>query len=226
MAVSYNTRRARITAGAGAIIAAGALAAGFAGQPAEGYADGVVPTYDEVASNGAEADAAYSDAGAPTDDNGGQLGEADEQGSDQPQDEQAVADQVGAQAAPDQSEQAAGTDVGSACLALSVPGSYDTSAAQALLDRVNEIRAEAAADGLTDYMTGEAVTGAPLSWSTGLEHAAQVRAAEASLDFSHERPDGTGDVLGSGGPFASEGTVVEAENLAQSSDAASALELW
>ena len=226
MAVSYNTRRARITAGAGAIIAAGALAAGFAGQPAEGYADGVVPTYDEVASNGAEADAAYSDAGAPTDDNGGQLGEADEQGSDQPQDEQAAADQVGAQAAPDQSGQAARTDAGSACLALSVPGSYDTSAAQALLDRVNEIRAEAAAEGLTDYMTGEAVTGAPLSWSTGLEHAAQVRAAEASLDFSHERPDGTGDVLGSGGPFASEGTVVEAENLAQSSDAASALELW
>ena len=198
MAVSYNTRRARITAGAGAIIAAGALAAGFAGQPAEGYADEAEPEYTTVNDGDASTvdSISYSNVSTPADNNGEQQDETGEQGS------------------------------ASTCLTLSVPGSYDTSAAQALLDRVNEIRAEAASEGLTDYATGEAVTGAPLSWSTGLEHAAQVRAAEASLDFSHERPDGSGTVLGADGPFASEGTVVEAENLVQGSDAASALELW
>ena len=61
--------------------------------------------------------------------------------------------------------------------AKTVSGTYDAAGAKALLDRVNEIRAEVGVD--------------PVTWSDTLAVAAQTRAAEVSVSFGHTRPDGT-----------------------------------
>lgn len=47
-------------------------------------------------------------------------------------------------------------------------------------DALNDVNAERTANGLT-----------PLTWNTGLEQAAEVRAQECLTDFSHTRPDGS-----------------------------------
>ena len=105
---------------------------------------------------------------------------------------------------------------------LAIRGSYDATAAQALLDRINAIRAEAAQEGLT--IDGEPVSGTPLIWSTDLERVAQIRAAEASFSFSHERPNGTSTVYNKeGNAFCME---VLDENLAWYPSAEEALESW
>ena len=217
MNASQTTRRTLVSAGAGAIIAAGALAAGIATQPYPALAEDA--TYDTVAS-----DVSYSDVAA--DDDSASAGDT---ADDAQQTNQSTADDAGAQDAPTFSA-ASGAPTATAskpCLALSVPGSFDTTQAEALLGRINEIRAEAAAEGLVDYESGAAVTGAPLTWSTGLEQMAQTRAVEASYSFSHSRPDGSGTVLDTNGPLvAGANPTVLAENLAQASDTASALELW
>ena len=218
MNASQTTRRMLASAGAGAIIAAGALAAGIATQPYPALAEDA--TYDTVAS-----DASYSDVAA--DDDSASAG--DTAADDAQQANQSTDAGAGAQDAPTFSA-ASGAPTATAskpCLALSVPGSFDTTQAEALLGRINEIRTEAAAEGLVDYESGAAVTGQPLTWSTGLEQLAQVRAAEASYSFSHTRPDGSGTVLDTNGPLvAGANPTVLAENLAQASDTASALELW
>ncbi len=218
MNASQTTRRTLASAGAGAIIAAGALVAGIAAQPYPALAENA--TYDTVAS-----DVSYSDVAAS--DNGASAG--DTAAADAQQTNQSTADDAGAQDAPTFSA-ASGAPTATAskpCLALSVPGSFDTTQAEALLGRINEIRAEAATEGLVDYESGVAVTGAPLTWSTGLEQMAQTRAVEASYSFSHTRPDGSGTVLDTNGPLvAGANPTVLAENLAQASDTASALELW
>lgn len=217
MNVSQTTRRTLVSAGAGAIIAAGALAAGIATQPYPALAEDA--TYDTVAS-----DVSYSDVAA--DDDSASAG--DTAADDAQQADQSTAG-AGAQDTPTFSA-ASGAPAATAsksCLALSVPGSFDTTQAEALLGRINEIRTEAAAEGLVDYESGAAVTGAPLTWSTGLEQMAQTRAVEASYSFSHTRPDGSGTVLDTNGPLvAGANPTVLAENLAQASDTASALELW
>ena len=217
MNASQTTRRTLVSAGAGAIIAAGALAAGIATQPYPALAEDA--TYDTVAS-----DVSYSDVAA--DDDSASAGDTAADNAQQA--DQSTAD-AGAQDAPTFSA-ASGAPAATAsksCLALSVPGSFDTTQAEALLGRINEIRAEAAAEGLVDYESGAAVTGAPLTWSTGLEQMAQTRAVEASYSFSHTRPDGSGTVLDTNGPLvAGANPTVLAENLAQASDTASALELW
>lgn len=56
-------------------------------------------------------------------------------------------------------------------------GSYNQSAAQEVLNICNTLRAQ---NGLS-----------PLSWSGALEEAAKIRAAEASVCWSHTRPDGS-----------------------------------
>lgn len=217
MNASQTTRRTLVSAGAGAIIAAGALAAGIATQPYPALAEDA--TYDTVAS-----DVSYSDVAA--DDDSASAGDT---ADDAQQTNQSTADDAGAQDAPTFSA-ASGAPTATAtkpCLALSMPGSFDTTQAEALLGRINEIRAEAAAEGLVDYESGAAVTGAPLTWSTGLEQMAQTRAVEASYSFSHTRPDGSGTVLDTNGPLVTGANpTVLAENLAQASDTASALELW
>ena len=209
MNASQTTRRTLVSAGAGAIIAAGALAAGIATQPYPALAEDA--TYDTVAS-----DVSYSDVAA--DDDSASAGDT---ADDAQQTNQSTADDAGAQDAPTFSA-ASGAPTATAskpCLALSVPGSFDTTQAEALLGRINEIRAEAAAEGLVDYESGAAVTGAPLTWSTGLEQMAQTRAVEASYSFSHSRPDGSGTVLDTNGPLvAGANPTVLAENLAQASD--------
>ena len=212
MNVSQTTRRTLASAGAGAIIAAGALVAGIAAQPYPVLAEDA--TYDTVAS-----DVSYSDV-APGD--GDTTADGSTPTGDTPAD-------AGTQGAPTFSAVASApaATASKSCLALSVPGSFDTTQAQALLARINEIRAEAAAEGLVDYESGVAVTGAPLTWSTGLEQMAQTRAVESSYSFSHTRPDGSGTVLDTNGPLvAGANPTVLAENLAQASDTASALELW
>ena len=216
MNASQTTRRTLTSAGAGAIIAAGALVAGIAAQPCPVLAEDA--TYDTVAS-----DVSYSDV-IPGDSDADDSMPAD----DTQQGGQNSAN-AGAQDAPTFSaaSSAPAATTSKPCLALSVPGSFDTTQAQALLARINEIRAEAAAEGLVDYESGVAVTGAPLTWSTGLEQLAQTRAVEASYSFSHSRPNGSGTVLDTNGPLvAGANPTVLAENLAQASDTASALELW
>ena len=218
MNASQTTRRMLASAGAGAIIAAGALVAGIATQPYPALAEDA--TYDTVAS-----DASYSDVAADD----GSASAGDTAADDAQQVNQSTDAGAGAQDAPTFSA-ASGAPTATAskpCLALSVPGSFDTTQAEALLGRINEIRAEAAVEGLVDYESGAAVTGAPLTWSTGLEQMAQTRAVEASYSFSHTRPDGSGTVLDTNGPLvAGANPTVLAENLAQASDTASALELW
>lgn len=70
------------------------------------------------------------------------------------------------------------------CAVVGLPGSYETSAARKLVDRVNEIRKEAADLGYVSSYT-------PVAWSDSLEYAAQIRAAEAAFGgeaLGHTRP--------------------------------------
>lgn len=62
---------------------------------------------------------------------------------------------------------------------VSVKGAYIPPKMEAVLERINAIRQEA---------MGESYT--PLEWSADLETAARLRAAEASVSFSHTRPNG------------------------------------
>lgn len=62
---------------------------------------------------------------------------------------------------------------------VSVKGTYIPPNMEAVLERINTIRQEA---------MGESYT--PLEWSADLETAARLRAAEASVSFSHTRPNG------------------------------------
>ncbi len=62
---------------------------------------------------------------------------------------------------------------------VSVKGTYIPPNMEAVLERINAIREEAMGDSYT-----------PLEWSADLETAARLRAAEASVSFSHTRPNG------------------------------------
>ena len=62
---------------------------------------------------------------------------------------------------------------------VSVKGTYIPPKMEAVLKRINTIRQEAMGDSYT-----------PLEWSADLETAARLRAAEASVSFSHTRPNG------------------------------------
>lgn len=63
---------------------------------------------------------------------------------------------------------------------VGIEGTFLTPDKQAILDRINAIRKEAADEGLvTSYV--------PIKWSTALEKTAFVRAAEASITIDHTR---------------------------------------
>ena len=111
----------------------------------------------------------------------------------------------------------------SGLVTLNLRGVYANSQTQALLDRINAIRAEAAAEGIT--VDGVPVSGTPLRLSADLTSAAELRAAEASFSFSHQRPDGSGAVM-DGGESGLTNSPISAENLALNVDAASGLESW
>ena len=84
---------------------------------------------------------------------------------------------AGAEAAPvdasaEESAPSDASETGAATVSVGIPGTYAASESQAALDRINAIRAEAAAEGIT--VDGAPVSGAPLLQSSGLEYVAQV----------------------------------------------------
>ncbi|MCD8117622.1 MAG: CAP domain-containing protein [Oscillospiraceae bacterium] len=88
---------------------------------------------------------------------------------------------------------------------VAVDGTYAAADITAVLTRVNEIRKEAYDEGLVDSYV-------EVTWSSGLEEIAQLRAAEACLNWAHTRPNGETCFT----VTASDGTSSWAENLAQS----------
>lgn len=72
------------------------------------------------------------------------------------------------------------TSASSGTTLVGIEGTFLTPDKQAILDRINAIRKEAADEGLvTSYV--------PIKWSTALEKTAFVRAAEASITIDHTR---------------------------------------
>ena len=72
------------------------------------------------------------------------------------------------------------TSTSSGTTLVGIEGTFLTPDKQAILDRINAIRKEAADEGLvTSYV--------PIKWSTALEKTAFVRAAEASITIDHTR---------------------------------------
>ena len=66
---------------------------------------------------------------------------------------------------------------------VGIKGTFETPDKQAIVDRVNAIRKEAYDEGLVDRYV-------PVKWSTSLERASRIRAAEASLLFEHAKLTG------------------------------------
>lgn len=100
------------------------------------------------------------------------------------------------------------------CAVVGLPGSYETTAARKLVDRVNEIRKEAADLGYVSSYT-------PVAWSDSLEYAAQIRAAEAAFGgeaLGHTRPSDNDS-------FSVEGAG-DLEALSWSDNAAMGVETW
>lgn len=84
------------------------------------------------------------------------------------------------------------TTASSGCTLVGVEGTY-ADGAQAALDRMNEIRKEACEEGVIDPATKKALTPEdykPLKWSSTIEEAVKIRAAEASINSSHTRTNG------------------------------------
>ncbi len=78
-------------------------------------------------------------------------------------------------------------------LIVEISGACYTETAEKILDRLNEIRLEACMEGVTDPATQKPLTEAdyqPLQWSADLEAIARLRAAEASVNEEHTRPNG------------------------------------
>lgn len=78
------------------------------------------------------------------------------------------------------------------CTFLGIEGKYITQIQEAL-DRINEIRKEACAEGVANPATNKPLTKSdyvPIQWSAGLEYIARIRAAEASLTMDHKRTNG------------------------------------
>ena len=110
----------------------------------------------------------------------------------------------------------------SGSVTVGIPGTFASSEARALLDRINAIRAEAAAEGVE--IDGVPVSGAPLTWSSDLEWAAQIRAAELVVTSDHMRPSGGGPVFYT--PNNTFGVRIVDENLGWASSAAEVVESW
>ena len=169
MSISHARRRIGIAGATAALLTSAALGMG-ATSPGAAYAD-EAPTSGE---------ATFADVGEASPETGGV----------------AVATDGAAAASPEETPAEAEPDSTGATVAVGVPGTYAASEAQAALDRINAIRAEAAAEGIT--VDGMLVSGAPLLQSSGLEYAAQLRGAECSFSPCSAaeglRPNGQGDV--------------------------------
>ena len=66
---------------------------------------------------------------------------------------------------------------------VGIAGSFEAVSKDAIVNRVNAIRREAAQEGIISRYQ-------PVKWSRGLERIAQIRAAEAMVLQDHERPNG------------------------------------
>lgn len=72
-------------------------------------------------------------------------------------------------------------------------GSYYTETADKILNRLNAIRMEACKEGVRNPVTQAPLTMddyVPLQWSSDLEAIARLRAAEATVNQAHDRPNG------------------------------------
>ncbi|MDE6214060.1 MAG: InlB B-repeat-containing protein [Lachnospiraceae bacterium] len=72
-------------------------------------------------------------------------------------------------------------------------GAYYTETADKILERLNAIRLEACKEGVTNPLTKQPLTESdyvPLVWSSDLEAIARLRAAEATVNQDHTRPNG------------------------------------
>ena len=81
------------------------------------------------------------------------------------------------------------------CVMTLIEGTFDPASVTDILNKINEYRREACAEGvrdprnpnrnltMSDYV--------PIKWSTGLEQMAMLRAAEGSIYMDHTRPNGT-----------------------------------
>lgn len=81
-----------------------------------------------------------------------------------------------------------------AYLTVYVKGQFEKPDRQALIDRINEIRREACAEGVANPADGEPMTPkdyVPLQWSYELEQICVLRASESAVLRDHVRPDGT-----------------------------------
>lgn len=78
------------------------------------------------------------------------------------------------------------------CVLVGVKGTYLSETKDEIINRINEIRKEACDEGIS--FNGVALTAKdykPLKWSSDLELIAQLRAAEATVNEYHTRPNGT-----------------------------------
>ena len=169
MSISHARRRIGIAGATAALLTSAALGMGTA-SPGAACAD-------EASASG---EATFADVGEASPETGGD----------------AVATDGAAAASPEETPAETEPDSTGATVAVGVPGTYAASEAQAALDRINAIRAEAAAEGIA--VDGMLVSGAPLLQSSGLEYAAQLRGAECSFSPCSAaeglRPNGQGDV--------------------------------
>lgn len=75
---------------------------------------------------------------------------------------------------------------------VAVEGTFSTASEKTLVDRINQIRLEACREGIINPDTGNKLTMAdyrPVTWSTVLEDYSRIRAAEASVNWAHTRPN-------------------------------------
>lgn len=88
------------------------------------------------------------------------------------------------------------TDVGTASegnVLIGVTGKYENVSKDKILKRINEIRKEACKKGYVNPSTGKKLTEkdyVAIKWSSELEWIAQLRAAEATVNENHTRPNG------------------------------------
>lgn len=76
---------------------------------------------------------------------------------------------------------------------LGISGKFEYVAKDDIINRVNKIRKEACENGYINPSTGEKLSSedyVAIKWSSELEWIAQLRAAEAAVYESHERPNG------------------------------------
>lgn len=76
---------------------------------------------------------------------------------------------------------------------VEISGSFERVSKSKILNRINEIRKEACTKGYLNPSTGKKLTPSdyvPMKWSSNLEWIAQLRAAECTVNESHNRPNG------------------------------------